>query len=680
MSSTSCVASYPPDLLYAICSAVYSAALPAPVFSLDPLISQSDAVPTVLPSSYPPANWPEPLARKTLASLCLVNKVWHEAAKSWLYRKVEVRLPRNWLAFVDEITGGEEDGELEPTASLVDQTVKNAAMALGSLSQREPGNALRLQECVMETLTNAPDGSIPPELLSPPASRDPSPGRLRAKSPGRWRLMKSISDAVKDVTGMYVPTPPDHRPGRHTRSLDFNHFRTIGMRRSVEEGMTSRFVTGDRVERVLQEMLNLEAFGATEYMDGALTFPVLSELLLRGRPSRDRGRASRSRTSMEDDAAERLKDCKALEALDFCGCVSSVFVNALDEFIQTHLRNDEDGLAITLPGLQRLGLRGVRSVPSSVLTPFVLAFPSLTHLDLSGTLCSPDLLRKIACMPTLRLTSLALARCARLTSESITHLLVHGSATYGLKELSLYGDMTFSSALTEPDLLNIVLRAPCFTSGQLRYLDLSSCPVTPTILKSMSRQPTLRSLGLAHIPLLPLSSISAFMLQNSPNVEILTLVNTSPEFSQASRQASLALHSQIIQPLATAPFSFSLTGPSMPKPPPTHLRVVELATNILSSLGGGAGSWRMVRSKGGRGWYVDTASGWIATETGSPQLRRDLPAEHPFRIELTRLADSNGNVSSGVGWHARKMEVLHGHGMLGREDGLYGAVSFAYHA
>jgi hypothetical protein len=37
-------------------------------------------------------------------------------------------------------------------------------------------------------------------------------------------------------------------------------------------------------------MPNLITFGATEYMDGALTFPVLTELLFRGRPMRDQQR------------------------------------------------------------------------------------------------------------------------------------------------------------------------------------------------------------------------------------------------------------------------------------------------------------------------------------------------------------------------------------------------------
>lgn len=101
---------------------------------------------------------------------------------------------------------------------------------------------------------------------------------------------------------------------------------------------------------------------------------------------------------------------------------------------------------------------------------------------------------------------------------------------------------------------------------------------------------------------------------------------------------------------------------------------------LLGGLGAGAGAWRIVKSKGGRGWYVDTASGWVA-QLGSDQgsvLRRDLEPDHPFKTEMEKLSSANGNVSSGVGWHARKMEVLHGHGMLGREDGLYGAVSFAY--
>ncbi|KIJ52608.1 hypothetical protein M422DRAFT_26181 [Sphaerobolus stellatus SS14] len=664
-----------PDVLYSICSAAFTAALPPSVSSLDPPFAPSeDKYPTGCPSSYPSPNWPEPLARKTLASLCLVNKACHNAAQPWLYRKVEVRMPLNWLNFVDEITGGEEDGEPEPPVALVDQTVKNAASLLGN-----KGDPLRIQECVMESLeAGIPVESIPLELLTPPLSREPSPQRLRAKSPGRWRLIRSITDAVENVTGMYVPTPSDHRPGRHTRSLDFNHFRTIGMRRSVGEGMQNRYVTGGRLERVLKEMVNLQSFGATEYMDGALTFPVLCELLLRGRTSRDRGRA-RPRSPSENEVPDHRKECRPIEALDFCGCISSVFVKALGEFVQTYLRTDDED-AMEFTELQRLGLRSVRSIPESVLKPFVLAFPSLTHLDLSGTLCSPDLLEKLAHQPGLRLTSLALGRCSRLTSESISELLVDGPATSQLKELSLYGDELFGSHLTEMDLMRIVTKAPCFTSGQLRYLDLSSSPVTSEILKTFHSQPVLRSLGLSHIPNLPLSDIADFLLKKAPNVEVLTIIKTSPELTASTtRSATLALHSKITQPLATPPFTFSLTGPVTPKPAATRLRILELSQSILKSLEGGvSGSWRVIKSKGGRGWYVDTGCGWIAEGEGGGELKRDLPINHCLRVEFNKLADANGNVNSGIGWHARKMEILCGDGMLGREDGLYGAVSFAY--
>ena len=44
----------------------------------------------------------------------------------------------------------------------------------------------------------------------------------------------------------------DPHPGRHVRHIDFNHFRTIGMRRSIGEGETGRFVTGDRLENILK--------------------------------------------------------------------------------------------------------------------------------------------------------------------------------------------------------------------------------------------------------------------------------------------------------------------------------------------------------------------------------------------------------------------------------------------
>lgn len=442
-------------------------------------------------------------------------------------------------------------------------------------------------------------------------------------------------------------------------------------------------------------MPNLTAFGATEFMDGALNLRVLNELFLRGAPSRGRGRPTRGRAlldsnDIDEEERERRRDCKELEAIDLTGCVSAVFVNALTEFVNTHLLHEAETSddefrrsprrsnmfsdePLTFPGLQRLGLRGVKSILPHILTPFILSFPSLTHLDLSGTRATPELLSALGASSVL-LRSLALARCVKLTSESIREILVDSPATSRLKELSLYHDLTYPSPLSEDDLREILAFAPCFVSGELVYLDLSAAPLSADLLLNVFKpQPKLRSLGLSHIPDLELSAVSQFVQTKATNVEILTLVNTSPELDcglrpatnggqrGTPRQSSSALHTHIIRRLCAAPFSASLSLTVSPRgSPPTRLRVIELSTAMLGAVGAGAGAWRIIRSKGGRGWYVDTASGWIAqvpSTSGESILRRDLDKAHPWRLYLEKLSDANGNVSSGVGWHARKMEV-----------------------
>lgn len=210
MTNTPSIASQcPPELLSLICAYVYAASTPPSTTSLDPLIASEAVIPTALPSSYPGAHWPEAAVRKTLANAALVNHTWYEAAKPWLWKKVEVRLPQSWLSLVDELVGGDEEEALDPqlAAEFVGQTIQDAEdAALAARSVVEGGTdgvahlAQELHEKLLATLVG-PDGHIPPELLSPPATRDPSPRRLRAKSksPARWKLMRSISDAMQNV-------------------------------------------------------------------------------------------------------------------------------------------------------------------------------------------------------------------------------------------------------------------------------------------------------------------------------------------------------------------------------------------------------------------------------------------------------------------------------------------------
>jgi hypothetical protein len=493
-----------------------------------------------------------------------------------------------------------------------------------------------------------------------------------------------------------VPNVDDPHPARHIQHLDFNHFRTIGMRRLVEEGVSNRFVTADRLYRILQvcsfsfhaaitplttrpkEMPNLLSFGATEYMDGALSENVLLELLFRGRNIRvptmaqlavKQGKAFTA-DEIEQDNWARRRECVALEALDLCGCVSAVFIAAMSGLLEKYVDNSrnaqesrrgrrgESAVNVSFPFMRRLGLRGAKSIAPNVLETFVLAFPNLTHLDISGTRCTPELLDAIGASDSLRLKALSLGRCPALTGVSIEQLLVRGRSTRYVKHLSLYGDVTFPNPLSESELLNIVTKAPCFLSGSLVYLDLSSAKITESTLKSFSEQPLLRSLGLSYVENLPLKEVASFVRDKCANIEILTLINTTRELlGPSARSISLSLHQLIISPLAKPPFSFSLTDEKPQLPSPTRLRVIELSNTSLIGLGAGSDGWKIVRSKGGRGWYVDSTSAWCATDARGAVLERNLGPEHPYRKEIERLANACGNVSSGVGWHARKMEV-----------------------
>lgn len=210
MIHSPCAASQcPPELLSLICAHIHAAGLPPAVTSLDPLIASEDVVPASLPSSYPGAHWPEATVRRTLANVSLVNHAWYEAVKPWLWHTVAVRLPRSWISLVEELVGGDEEEVLDPehAAEFVGQTIQDAEEAALSASRLVGGYpegvdnlAQELHQKLLATLAG-PDGHIPPELLSPPATRDPSPRRLRAKSksPARWKLMRSISDAMQNV-------------------------------------------------------------------------------------------------------------------------------------------------------------------------------------------------------------------------------------------------------------------------------------------------------------------------------------------------------------------------------------------------------------------------------------------------------------------------------------------------
>src|SRR5260221_11256408 len=96
----------------------------------------------------------------------------------------------------------------------------------------------------------------------------------------------------------------------------------------------------------------------------------------------------------------------------------------------------------------------------------------------------------------------------------------------------------------------------------------------------------------------------------------------------------------------------------------TRLRVIELPINTLARLSAPAPGWKVVKSRGGRAWYVDSTALWV-----DGVLRRESGLSDgkgkAVRECLERWACEGG--ANGVGGHARKMGVLHGQARFGRE-------------
>lgn len=479
---------------------------------------------------------------------------------------------------------------------------------------------------------------------------------------------------------------------RWVRLIDFSNFRTQGLRRTIGEGMDQRFVTPARLLALVTAAEGLVAFGASESMDSALSNDVLEALLFRdgeySKPSRLRG------VSVERHSG---RSNKMLQALDLCECVSPRFQEAMKEFVQTHLKkfsgrttdtveeeveSDNDGMNVddeeeergrgrstsarqqsknlsrsvstrrqhgdgpsrhparptAFPSLNRLGLSGV-TLDNDLLNPFVLAFPRLTHLDLSRTKADAALLNALSSSHQLHLESLSLAFCKRISSESVTELLVDAPCTQGLVELSLAGTLIFPTPVDSEDLSVIITQAPCFRSGKLRYLDLGGCALTDELLDLIGPQPSLLDLGLSHCPNIRLEAVSKLLRARAPNVQILELSDSCtsrssteglttniPGYDSHDSSAINAVHLQsiLVGPCAkTPPIPISVqlalmgfkTGSDPPPSQPanaraaTNLRVVGLNQASLKSVRGGFGSWKVIRGAGRRGWVVDIAAG-----------------------------------------------------------------------
>ena len=167
---------FPQELLEAICAHIFYAGVPSFIPSLDPLVGGPPNPPPGVPNSFPATSWTDHSVRRTLAVLCIVNKSWYDAAKPWLWRRLEVRLPRSWLCLVNELAGGADgEAEAQATALVVGESIQqaqNAALAARSIFTKDTNSdtAEKLHLDIMAHL----DGSVPPEVRALILAEQPS--------------------------------------------------------------------------------------------------------------------------------------------------------------------------------------------------------------------------------------------------------------------------------------------------------------------------------------------------------------------------------------------------------------------------------------------------------------------------------------------------------------------------
>ncbi|OAV96018.1 hypothetical protein PTTG_02307 [Puccinia triticina 1-1 BBBD Race 1] len=399
------------------------------------------------------------------------------------------------------------------------------------------------------------------------------------------------------------------------------------------------------------------------------------------------------------------------------------------------LMNTPNGLlrSTRFPFLTRLGLSRVMILDDLELSDFLSGFVNLLDLDLSHTRAGTNVLHTLQLIkksdrsrgesvilrPSFR--SLNLAKCRGLTKDNLVGFLCGNQdanpdsdaeqwedpaeSIGGLEELSLHGDLTQPTPLDSEALEKILASCPALLSGKLTTLDLSSVMIDDSqfdLKRKMPAQPRLLQLGLGSCAHISLETIRFLLKEKMHAVEVLDISfsclsarQRETRFGQPTCAISTAkLHAELISPV-------TCTGPDGRRT--SNLRVIELDDASLQAIRGGAGGWKAAFGKGQRGWYVDLSVSVIIARERSPQdgcmsadPRRQVIGRAGLvglasaealtgEAELGRLEASLEGLKSAdetirhteIGWMSRKTEILHGSGLLGRQEGLYGFHAFA---
>ncbi|KAI9622353.1 hypothetical protein KEM48_007242 [Puccinia striiformis f. sp. tritici PST-130] len=472
---------------------------------------------------------PSPIvqAQQTLSLLCLVSRQWNAEARKALWSSgIEFGLPRSFETVVKmaDPVGSFFDGVSSqlgrrPLSTDFDQTASRRSFSgRRSVSLKRQGGNYILQPHSERDYPNSQDNSTrQSSSLSPPCSDEHRRTFERSISPLRGRIaVQSLSQAFRrtSVSPSRSPTSIvrfeardedlkeeneaeedefifDHHiddlfnPAPYITSVSFSTYRSHGMRRSVAEGHQVRFVTPERLCRLLRSTRSrysglpdmdpndytetnpayernlllrkgkLEAVGFSEYMTARLqkaystkfysaeelsphhTLPAPVEGFFQGHAPMQ-PTLTASPMSFDTDAScsfrveRRLESSLLMEtpvkALDLCGCISSKFRASIKDFILDHALSSP--YPPTRPDSNPTSLL---STPTGLLR--ATRFPFLTRLGLSRVMILDDLELSDSCLassifwisisviPGLAQMSLNLTKCRGLTKENLVGFL-----------------------------------------------------------------------------------------------------------------------------------------------------------------------------------------------------------------------------------------------------------------
>ncbi|CAG8580929.1 609_t:CDS:2 [Ambispora gerdemannii] len=359
------------------------------------------------------------------------------------------------------------------------------------------------------------------------------------------------------------------------KHLDLSSFSTFGLQKSHSETETQKSVTPQALINILKSTPMLEAFSVSESLESAITIDVLRTL---------------------------VSECRNLKSLDFCGCSSKQFNDAMKDLVkslglvqivqfQTSADSDiEYGfqrLQPLLPHIKRLSLHECLTLSEhETILPLLAHMPNITHLDLGGCSISDLTLEFLETETNTSntLLQLSLAKCKNITSDGISRFV---SQCNRLENLNLYGD----TMISEWDLVTI-LSSP--SAESLRSLDIGFSHITQRVLNAIKKHcsSSLQNLGLANAEITTPANLSTFLI-SMPQLQYIDLSNIP-----------------CLNPLNTNGLMFKLQKDSN-----NQLHTIEMSESLLKKIQA-VKDWKIDQNYGRRWYYAKE------TRIGIPQADR----------------------------------------------------------